>query len=89
MTRSRCLIHRDARNVRFTVKADKACVIESTQSIELKVGSSKITLSPSGITLSGTTIKIEGKGTAELKGAMVTVQGSGMTQIKGGVTMIG
>lgn len=72
-----------------TVKADKACVIESTQSIELKVGSSKITLSPSGITLSGTTIKIEGKGTAELKGAMVTVQGSGMTQIKGGVTMIG
>lgn len=72
-----------------SVKADKACVIESTQTIEFKVGSSKISISPSGITLSGTTIKIEGKGTAELKGAMVTVQGSGMTQIKGGVTMIG
>lgn len=72
-----------------TVKADKACVIESTQSIELKVGSSKISISPAGITISGTTVKIEGKGTAELKGAMVTVQGSGMTQIKGGVTMIG
>ncbi|MBI0278601.1 type VI secretion system tip protein VgrG (plasmid) [Hafnia alvei] len=71
------------------VKADKACVIESTQSIELKVGSSKISISPSGITLSGTTIKIEGSGSAELKGAMVTVQGSGMTQIKGGVTTIG
>ncbi|EKN4037486.1 type VI secretion system Vgr family protein [Yersinia enterocolitica] len=71
------------------VKADKACVIESTQSIELKVGSSKISISPAGITLSGVTIKINGSGTAELKGAMVTVQGSGMTQIKGGVTMIG
>lgn len=72
-----------------SVKADKACVIESTQSIELKVGSSKISISPSGITISGTTLKFEGTGTAELKGAMVTVQGSGMTQIKGGVTMIG
>lgn len=72
-----------------TVKADKTCVIESTQGIELKVGSSKISITPSGITLSGTTISIEGTGTAELKGAMVTVQGSGMTQIKGGVTMIG
>lgn len=71
------------------VKADKTCVIESTQSIELKVGSSKISISPTGITLSGVTIKINGNGTAELKGAMVTVQGSGMTQIKGGVTMIG
>ncbi|MGE4877275.1 type VI secretion system Vgr family protein [Yersinia enterocolitica] len=71
------------------VKADKACVIESTQSIELKVGSSKISISPTGITLSGVTIKITGSGTAELKGSMVTVQGSGMTQIKGGVTMIG
>jgi type VI secretion system secreted protein VgrG len=71
------------------VKADKTCVIESTQSIELKVGSSKISISPAGITLSAATIKITGSGTAELKGAMVTVQGSGVTQIKGGVTMIG
>ncbi|MCS2158551.1 type VI secretion system tip protein VgrG [Scandinavium sp. H11S7] len=72
-----------------TVKADKACVIESTQSIELKVGSSKISITPSGITISATTIKVEGTGTAELKGAMVTVNGSGMSQIKGGVVMIG
>lgn len=71
------------------VKTDKTCVIESTQSIELKVGSSKIAISPSGITISGTMIKIEGSGTAELKGAMTTVQGSGMTQIKGGIINIG
>lgn len=72
-----------------TVKADKSCVIESTQSIELKVGSNKISITPAGITLSGTVLKIEGKGTAELGGAMVTVKGSGMTQVKGGVVMIG
>lgn len=71
------------------IKTDKTCVIESTQSIELKVGSSKIAISPSGITISGTMIKIEGSGTAELKSAMTTVQGSGMTQIKGGIINIG
>lgn len=71
------------------LKADKACVIESTQSIELKVGSSKISITPTGITMSATTIKITGTGTAELKGSVVTVDGTGMTQIKGGVVMIG
>lgn len=71
------------------IKTDKTCVIESTQSIELKVGTSKIAISPSGVTISGTMIKIEGSGTAELKGAMTTVQGSGMTQIKGGIINIG
>jgi type VI secretion system secreted protein VgrG len=71
------------------IKTDKTCVIESTQSIELKVGSNKIAISPSGITISGTMIKIQGSGTAELKGAMTTVQGTGMTQIKGGIINIG
>ncbi|RJT36254.1 type VI secretion system Vgr family protein [Rahnella woolbedingensis] len=71
------------------IKTDKACVIESIQSIELKVGSNKISLSPSGITISGTMIKIEGSGTTEIKGAMTTLQGSGMTQIKGGIINIG
>lgn len=71
------------------IKTDKTCLIESTQSIELKVGSNKIAISPSGITISGTMIKIEGSGTAELKSAMTTVQGSGMTQIKGGIINIG
>ncbi|EMV8789772.1 type VI secretion system tip protein VgrG [Escherichia coli] len=71
------------------IKTDKTCVIESTQSIELKVGTNKIVISPTGITLSGTMIKINGSGTAELKGAMTTIQGTGMTQIKGGIINIG
>lgn len=71
------------------MKTDKAMSLESMQSIELKVGSSKISITPTGITLSATTLSIEGTGTAELKGAMVTINGSGMAELKGGVIMIG
>ncbi|WP_312414936.1 type VI secretion system tip protein TssI/VgrG [Pseudescherichia sp.] len=72
-----------------SVKTDKALILESTQSVELRVGSNKIAVSPSGIAINGTTIAIEGSGTAELKGAMTTVSGSGMTQVSGGVINIG
>ncbi len=71
------------------IKTDKALTFESTQSIELKVGSNKISLSPSGITLNGTLLSLEAKATAELKGAMTTVSGSGMTQVSGGIINIG
>ena len=72
-----------------SVKTDKALTFESTQSIELKVGNNKINLSASGITINGTMIKIEGRGTAVLKSAMTTVSGSGMTRIDGGIINIG
>lgn len=72
-----------------SVKTDKALKLESTQSIELKVGNNTISLSPAGITLRGTMLKIEASGTAELKGAMTSVSGSGMTQITGGIINIG
>lgn len=72
-----------------SVKTDKALTLESTQSIELKVGSNKISLSASGISINGMTVKIEGSGTAELKSAMTTVSGSGMTQVSGGIINIG
>lgn len=71
------------------IKTDKNIILESMQSIEIKVGSSKLSITPIGISLSATTISIKGSGTAELKSAMTTINGSGMTQIKGGVIMIG
>ncbi|ANI82676.1 type VI secretion system Vgr family protein [Kosakonia oryzae] len=71
------------------IKTDKALTFESTQGIELKVGSNKISLSPSGITINGTLLTLEAKATAELKGAMATVSGSGMTQVSGGIINIG
>lgn len=71
------------------IKSDKTLTIESTQSIAFKVGSNKIELSPTGVTIVGTLIKIEGKATTEVKGTMMTIQGSAMTQIKGGIINIG
>lgn len=71
------------------IKTDKALTLESTQSIELKVGSNKISISTSGITISGTMVSIKGSGTTEVKGAMTTISGSGMTKITGGIINIG
>ncbi|HHZ9912624.1 TPA: type VI secretion system Vgr family protein, partial [Escherichia coli] len=71
------------------IKSDKSLMIESIQSLILKVGSNKIELSPSGITITGTLLKLEGKATTEVKGTMMTVQGSAITQIKGGIINIG
>ncbi|WP_336284366.1 type VI secretion system Vgr family protein [Citrobacter arsenatis] len=72
-----------------TIKTDKKVSIESMQSIELKVGNNKITISSTGVSISATTVKIEGSGTTEINGAMTSIKGSGTTQISGGVVMIG
>ena len=84
--------------------SDKKLILESTQSIQLKVGTSEITISPSGVIIKGTMIKLEGQSTTEvkgitlklegqavteMKGTMLTLQGSAMTQIKGGIINIG
>lgn len=71
------------------IKTDKILTLESLQSIVFKVGSNKISLSPSGISISGMMIKIEAVGTTELKGAMTEITGSGMAQISGGIINIG
>ena len=49
-------------------------------SIELKVGSSKIKMTPSGIKIEG--IQVTSKGT------MNTVKGDAMVTVKGGITKI-
>lgn len=87
-----------------SILTDKKLTLESTQSVQLKVGTNEITLSPSGINIKGTSIKLEGQAMIEIKGAIVklegqavtemkgtvmTIQGSAMTQIKGGLINIG
>ena len=63
--------------------------IEAMQSIELKVGPSSIKIDMSGVTISGTMVKIDGKAMAEVKGgAMAKLEGGAMVMVKGGVTMI-
>jgi type VI secretion system secreted protein VgrG len=85
------------------IKTDKILSFESMQSIEFKVGTTKITLTHTGITLSSTKISIESSGNAELtgmnvsitgnaatalKGTMVSIEGSGNTEVKGAMTTI-
>lgn len=64
-----------------TTDAMGAIKITSKTSIELKVGTSSIKLTPAGITIKGTTLSFKGDATAEVKGG-------GMLTLKGGVTMI-
>lgn len=71
------------------VKGGKNVVIESMQSIELKVGSSKVSISQAGVTIEGASVTLKGNATTEIKGAMVSVKGSGMTKVDGGVVIIG
>jgi type VI secretion system secreted protein VgrG len=71
------------------IRSDKGFSLESSQKIELKVGNNTLCLSPTGITINGTMIKINASGTAEMKSAMTTLSGSGMTKISGGIINIG
>jgi type VI secretion system secreted protein VgrG len=63
--------------------------LKGMQGIELKVGGNSIVIDQSGIKLSGTMIKIEGKATAELSGAIAKVEAKAIMQVKGALTMIG
>ena len=62
--------------------------IEAATSIELKVGSSVLKITPSSIELKATQIKIEGLGSADLKAPMVKITASGIATIKGSLTKI-
>lgn len=61
---------------------------EAMQSIEMKVMGSSIKIDPTGITIKGPMIKIQGDAMAEMKAPMTTVSGDAMLTMKGGITMI-
>ncbi len=63
-------------------------LLEAGTSIELKVGGNSIKIEQSGITITATTVTIEGTGTLEAKSPATTVKGDGMLTLKGGVVMI-
>ncbi|HTE45045.1 MAG TPA: type VI secretion system tip protein TssI/VgrG [Gemmatimonadaceae bacterium] len=61
---------------------------EAVTSIELKVAGNSIKIDPSGITIKGMKVSIEGSIQVEVKAPMTTVKGDGMLTLKGGITMI-
>ena len=64
-----------------TTAVNGAIKISSKASIELKVGGSSIKITPTGIDIKGTMVKVNASATGEFKaGAMLTLKG-GMTMI--------
>lgn len=78
------------------INVGQKCTITATQGIELTVGASKLSITPSGITIKAPTVTVEGSGKlslkssgmAELTGTTVKVQGSAMAQLKGGIVQV-
>ncbi|ARE41180.1 VgrG protein [Rhodovulum sp. P5] len=61
---------------------------EAMQSIELKCMGNSIKIDPTGITIKGIMVKIEGTAMLEAKAPMSTVKGDALLILKGGMTLI-
>jgi type VI secretion system secreted protein VgrG len=72
----------------ISVKAAQAINIESSLSINLKVGQSTLTLDNTGVTIKGMMIAVAGQVSTDIKGLMTSLKGDAMVTIKGGITMI-
>ncbi len=73
----------------ITIKADVGAItLQALQKIELKCGPSSITIDPSGVTIKGLMVTVEGTAMAKVKAPMTMVNGDAMLMLKGGITMI-
>ena len=72
-----------------TTKVDLGAISQQAmQKIEFKVGGSSIKIDPTGVTIKGPMIKIEGMAMVQVKAPMTQVSGDGILMLKGGITMI-
>ncbi len=73
----------------ITITANMGSVtIEAMQKIELKVGGTSLTIDPTGISMKGIKVSVEGQAMAQIKAPMTQINGDAMVMIKGGITMI-
>ncbi|ABQ31293.1 MULTISPECIES: type VI secretion system Vgr family protein [Acidiphilium] len=71
-----------------SVSVTGAVTYESMESITLKVGGNSIKIDMTGITLSGTLIKINAQAELSTSGAIAQHSGSGMLKLQGGIIMV-
>ena len=64
-------------------------VTEAAEAIELRVGMSVIKMEPSGISIQGMAVTIEGHAQAEVKGLMTRLGADAVLAVQGGATVIG
>ena len=73
----------------ITITADVGSItISALQGITLKCGENSVQISPSGITINGMMVSVQGQVQTQIQGAMTQVGGSAMLQLQGGITMI-
>ena len=73
----------------FLIKVSSGQVsIEAMTAIELKCGSNSVKIDPSGVTITGTMVKLNGQAMVQVKGPMTQVNGDGMLMMKGGIVMV-
>jgi type VI secretion system secreted protein VgrG len=65
-----------------------ACTIEAMQSLTLKVGSTTIKLTPTGITMQSTMIKLQASGMLQSQGGFYKITGDSLVQVQGGMVKI-
>lgn len=73
----------------ITITADVGSItISALQGITLKCGQNSVQISPTGITINGMMVSVQGQIQTQIQGTMTQVSGNAMLQLKGGITMI-
>lgn len=71
------------------VTADAGAVrVQAGNAIELRVGVNSIRIDHSGISITGTLVKMAGRALVELESPMTTVRADGMLTLKGGILLL-
>ena len=58
------------------------------QEIELTVGGNSLKIDQTGVSITGTMVKIAGQAMLDMKAPMSTLKGDGMLTLKGGLVLI-
>jgi len=73
----------------WSLKASLGAIsMEALQSIELKVMGNSIKIDPTGVSINGIMVKIEGQAMLQATAPMTQINGDAMTTVKGAVVMI-
>jgi type VI secretion system secreted protein VgrG len=73
----------------ITINADVGSItLQALQGITLKCGSNSVQISPTGITINGMMVSVQGQVQTQIQGTMTQVSGEAMLQLQGGITMI-
>ena len=73
----------------WSLKTDAGAItMEAMQKIELKVLGNSIKIDPSGVTINGILVKIEGQAMLQATAPMTQINGDAMTTVKGAIVMI-